>query len=924
MCRLGFMMGVLLAALAFALPGIAAAASALPPAQAAAGPLAQQAIQQVELSDPGAATGDAFGWAVALEGDTALVGAPFTSVNGQSDAGVVYVYTRSGSSWTKQAALRASDETSGDEIGLSVALSADGDTALVGAPEMTVGGQTLAGVVYVFTRSGSSWTERAELSDPDPFFTPGFGDSLALDGDTALIGLRGRYVGTKQAYSYYAGAAYVYSGSGASWSEQTELPGVEAISNNGGSQSYVALSGDTALVSVPGVQVDGVVREGAAYVYSRSGTSWSGPAELSDPGEAGDDWFGWAVALEGDTALIGGPGEPINGMGAAGAVFVYDGAGTSWSQQAELKDPDPAISDAFGYTVALDGDTALVGAPDKTVNGVIGAVYVYARSGSSWSQQAELSPPDGSGAGIGDAVALSGKTTLISARLESFGGQSEAGAAYIDVLSSSDDTLKGLTVSAGTLSPSFAPATLSYADSVANAVKSITVTPQTTDSSATYALRVAGKPVSNPIALDAGDNVIDVVVTAADGTTSQTYVVTVTRAKSSDDALKELTVSAGTLSPGFSPDTLAYSDEVANDVTTITLVPTTNDTDASYLFRVAGQPVPGLYPQFPLSEGENVIDLVVTAPDGTTSRTYSVTVTRLSSDDTLKSLVVSDGELSPGFSPENLQYSDAVARKLTDITVTATPNDADATCALEVGGQRDTNPIALAYEGATVIDVVVTAADGTTSQTYSVTVGRLANDDALKELTVSAGELSPSFAPDTLAYGDDVPNRVTSVTVAATPRDEGATCALQAGGEAIVNPYFLVVGDNVIDVVVTAADGTSQSYSVTVTRAPLVPKLTLKLSGLVRGALTHGKRLTAKGTVTPASLAGGKVTLTVQRKQGGMWRKVKSLACPIGARGAFGATYRPAKAGTYRVGATITETATHEAAQTRWLKFKVK
>lgn len=919
MRRFGLTAFVVFAAVAFAVPGTTAAASASPAAQAGADPLAQQATQQAELPDPGAAASDEFGFSVAVAGDTALIGAPFGGPNGY---GAAYVYTRSGTTWIKQAELSATDEMYDDEFGISVALSPDGDTALVGAPGMTVGTQTGAGVVYVYTRSGTSWSGPDELSDPDPTVTPGFGDSLAFDGGTALIGVRGKWTDPPIDQDFYAGAVYVYSDSGGGWSEQTELPGLPAIANNGCTADSVALSGDTALAGDPGVQVDDLAQEGAAYVYSGAGTSWSGPAELSDPGAAGNDRFGYSVAVDEDTALIGAPGEAIDGMGGAGAVFIYNGAGTSWSQQTEMKDPDPAISDGFGCTVALSGDTALVGAPNKTVNGVVGVVYVYARSGTSWSQQAELNPPDASGDAIGDSTALSGLTALIGAYGESVGGQSNAGVAYVEVLPSSDDTLSNLTVSAGSLSPSFNPDTLSYNDSVANNVNDITVIPTTNDPNATCVLKEGDSPVTNPIALNVGDNAIDVVVTAQDGITSQTYALTVTRAKSSDDRLTSLTVSAGTLTPEFAPDTLNYSDEVANDVSHITVSGTFEDSNANGQIEVGGNPVSN---PIPLQVGANVIALVVTAQDGITTQTYVVTVTRAkSSDDTLKSLAVSDGELSPSFSPDTLAYSDRVAHSVSSISVTATTNDADASYALEVGGEWDTNSITLS-EDETVIDIVVTAQDGTTSQTYSVTVGRLSNDDTLQELTVSAGELSPVFAADILDYADEVSNKVTSITVTATPHDENATCALEADGEPVINPFFLVVGANVIDVVVTAQDGiTSQTYAVTVTRAPLVPKLTLKLSGLIRGALTLGKRLTAKGKATPASLAGGKVKLTVQRKQGGTWRKVRSLTATIGAKGTFSATYQPAQKGTYRIQATIAETAAHVAAETRWLTFKVK
>jgi len=149
------------------------------------------------------------------------------------------------------------------------------------------------------------------------------------------------------------------------------------------------------------------------------------------------------------------------------------------------------------------------------------------------------------------------------------------------------------------------------------------------------------------------------------------------------------------------------------------------------------------------------------------------------------------------------------------------------------------------------------------------------------------------------------------------------------GGATVGNPIALSVGANTIDVVVTAQDGsTSETYVVTVSRAAaalITPtQLTLKLSGLAKGALKLGKRLTATGTVTPTSLAGGKVTLTVERKQHGKWLKVTSLARTIGAGGAYSWIYKPAKKGSYRTEATIAKTATQTAAATTWRTFTVK
>ena len=143
-----------------------------------------------------------------------------------------------------------------------------------------------------------------------------------------------------------------------------------------------------------------------------------------------------------------------------------------------------------------------------------------------------------------------------------------------------------------------------------------------------------------------------------------------------------------------------------------------------------------------------------------------------------------------------------------------------------------------------------------------------------------------------------------------TPQNSGTTESLSGVAFANASDGWAVGDDGAI---VSTSNG-----------GVFTPQLTLKLSGLTSGALKLGKHLTAKGSVTPTSLAGTKVTLTVQRKQGGKWRKVKSLACTIGAKGAYSDTYKPAKKGRYRVRATIAKTATHTAARTKWRTFKVE
>jgi hypothetical protein len=228
---------------------------------------------------------------------------------------------------------------------------------------------------------------------------------VAISGSTALIGAPAKKKDT--------GAAYVFVRSGTNWSQQAELTASDAAKDDYFGVS-VALSGSTAVVGAEGNNT----YTGAAYVFVRSGTTWSQQAELTASDTAENDFFGYSVALSGATVLIG----AYRDNSEAGASYVFVRSGTTWSQQAELTASDAAENDFFGYSVALSGTTALIGAYGK--NSGAGAAYVFVRSGTSWSQQAELTAAE-SGV-FGFSVALSGAKAVIGAPYEN----SETGAAY--------------------------------------------------------------------------------------------------------------------------------------------------------------------------------------------------------------------------------------------------------------------------------------------------------------------------------------------------------------------------------------------------------------------------------------------------------------------------------------------------------------
>jgi hypothetical protein len=369
-----------------------------------------------------AAADDRFGAAVAVDGDTALVGAPRGDGACPSDpscnSGAAYLFLRGADgAWAQSAKLTPNDASAGDNFGAAVALS--GDTALVGAYGNGDKGAT-SGSAYVFQRTeDGAWNQAAKLVPGEGAAGDWFGYSLALEGDTALVGafLDG-------ADGAYSGAAYIFERqSDGRWTEVTKLAASDGAAGDWFGTA-VALSGDTVLVGAPGAASSGS-QSGAAYLFE-PGTdgAWSQVARIAASDGAVDAWFGTAVALEGDTALVGASGDPASGFHAGAAYFFQRGAGGTWTEQAKLLDVDGAAGDYFGEAVALSGDLALIGASgDHLVcasdrSCYSGSAYLFQRQeDGAWVQAARLEATDGAaGDWFGAQVALSGRDALVGAR----------------------------------------------------------------------------------------------------------------------------------------------------------------------------------------------------------------------------------------------------------------------------------------------------------------------------------------------------------------------------------------------------------------------------------------------------------------------------------------------------------------------------
>ena len=323
--------------------------------------------QQAKIQASDAEASDQFGYSVAIDGDTAIVGARVEDT-GATNAGAAYIFTRSGSTWTQQQKIQASDLEQNDYFGERVDIS--GDTVIVGAKLEDTGG-TSAGSAYIFTRSGSTWTQQQKIQASDAEASDQFGNSVAIDGDTVIVG---------------------------------------------------AYQEDT-----------GATDAGAAYIFTRSGSTWTQQAKIQSSDIEASDWFAEAADISGDTVIVGARLEDAGGT-SAGAAYIFTRSGSTWTQQAKIQSSDIEASDQFGYSVAIDGDTVIVGAlRESTGASQAGAAYVFTRSGSTWTQQAKIQASDAEANDqFAEAVDISGNTVIVGAYQEDTGA-TDAGAAYIFV-----------------------------------------------------------------------------------------------------------------------------------------------------------------------------------------------------------------------------------------------------------------------------------------------------------------------------------------------------------------------------------------------------------------------------------------------------------------------------------------------------------
>lgn len=411
--------------------------NALPPSHDV---LSWKEHQHVSAFD--AAAYERFGAAVAVDGDTALVGIPADRVGVYDQRGSVHVFTRIGTTWQFTFRLVAADGMSYDKFGTAVALS--GDTAFIGAP----GRDLTRGAVYAFARATNQWIYRQTLTASDKAQGDGFGTSMALDGDTLVVGTPSANI----AMNDEQGAAYAFTRVGDVWTEQQKL----FVPNGSRGDEFgtsVAISGETIVVGAPCIFTTVLnPGPGAAHAFTRNNGTWTLEQTLTPSNGVAKNHFGTSVVVAGNTAVVSSPGSVFGMNYFQGSAYVYGRIGNTWTEVQQVSSSNGQWNDRFGSALAFSGTTLLAGSAGTGANP--SAVYAFELVGGMFAERQKVTPlsrtlDDFFGAAIG----LSGTTAIVGAPGIDIAAAEDIGGAYIfnfhdlgDACGTSSDCAQGFCV----------------------------------------------------------------------------------------------------------------------------------------------------------------------------------------------------------------------------------------------------------------------------------------------------------------------------------------------------------------------------------------------------------------------------------------------------------------------------------------------
>ncbi|MCD6337512.1 MAG: T9SS type A sorting domain-containing protein [Candidatus Marinimicrobia bacterium] len=415
--------------------------------------MAQDWDQIIKAVASDRAANDHFGYSVAISGNYAIVGAYWEDHNvigadSLSKAGAAYIFMKSGDTWIQQQKIIASDRAVDDLFGISVAIS--GNYAIVGAyqeDEDASGTNTLinAGAAYIFYNNGSTWNQQQKIvvSDRSPYKY--FGNSVAISGNYAIVGAY-REDGDANGENSItqAGAAYIFYYDGSAWVQQQKVVASDRTSYDEFGVS-VAISNGYAIVGAANESEDAngentLSNAGSVYIFVQSGETWTQQQKIVAFDRETSDYFGCSVDIDGDYVIVGAYDEDedtsgTNSLNSAGSAYIFTRNINTWSQQQKIVADDRAESNWFGYSVAISGDHAIIGAYREGWN--TGAAYIFARNTTSWVQEQKIIASSRETFDyFGHSVDISGDYAIVGADEENEDANEEntlfvAGAAYI-------------------------------------------------------------------------------------------------------------------------------------------------------------------------------------------------------------------------------------------------------------------------------------------------------------------------------------------------------------------------------------------------------------------------------------------------------------------------------------------------------------
>ena len=379
------------------------------------------ALEQKLVAPDGSSFND-FGDAVAVSGETLVVGAPSL----QQGRGALYVFERTGDTWSRVAVLVASDRAASDELGTSVAI--DGDTIVAGAHN----DDSSRGAAYTFTRTGAgAWAESAKLTASDRQSGDRLGIDVAIDGDTIVAGADA----DESAFGQNEGSVYTFARTGpASRTQTAKLRASDPATDDNLGRS-VAIDGDTIVAGAHRDNLGANPDQGSVYTFARAGDALrTETAKLTASDGAADDQLGTSVAIRGDTIAAGARQDDVGS--ATGSIYTFARTGpAARTQTAKLTASDGQSNDFLGEALAIDAETIVAGAPgdDGSLGGDQGSAYTFARTGAAArTEMAKLRDSDGRGGdGFGSSVAIAGETIIAGAPGDDVGAQNDQGSATV-------------------------------------------------------------------------------------------------------------------------------------------------------------------------------------------------------------------------------------------------------------------------------------------------------------------------------------------------------------------------------------------------------------------------------------------------------------------------------------------------------------